>query len=81
MNQVDVWAITEPEYWFVEMDDKVIAGITDVGLHTTTAHPIEYGKDKSAIIEKLKEKEHKLPPGLTAENAFDRRRIRTKARN
>jgi hypothetical protein len=78
MSNYDIKATDEPEYWFIEVDGVVTAGVTDVGLHTTSKHPIEHGKNRSIMLGRLKEKEHKLNPAGTALEKFKRPKRKTK---
>ncbi len=54
----------DPLYWFVDVGDSVISGVTDPGLVTTTKFNIEYNKDWALLVSKLAEVKHKLSPAL-----------------
>ena len=45
------------EYWFIELVDHFLSGVTDPGLVTTTRHSIEYGKDKTVLLAQLQAKD------------------------
>lgn len=56
MSVTNIGPTSKTVYWFIELDDCFLSGVTDPGFLTTTKHAIEHGEDKTALIEMLQAK-------------------------
>lgn len=75
MSVTNIKPTSKPEYWFIELADCFLSGVTDPGFITTTKYVIEHGEDKTALLAGLQAKSaaSKLKRGFSVINrVFDR---------
>jgi hypothetical protein len=60
MSVTHILPTTHDIYWFVDLGETIISGLTEPGQLTTTKFDIDQDKDEKILIEKLKGREHKL---------------------